>query len=547
MGTKQIEEIILKVSIDDSRATSNISRYDSVAKKATITNNSLSQSFGSLKGIIAALGLAKLGKEAFDIAVQYDKIHQSLKTVTGSQSAANAEFEFLNKLADDLGVTLPSIAEGYTKLFASLQGAGIARNIARELTQGVAELSTAMGLAESDTSGITRALAQMASKGKISSEELQQLAERGVDSFGIASRAIGVTTKELSKMLEQGEVISSEFLPKFGDQLRKEFGGAAKEASESAQANINRLKNEWARALDDMGGAITKFVPVLTSLLRGFNEVVEAVDETARGFNIWIGELFGIAEATDISIEKDLALARAKRKAAAEAKRNAQEVAKEKAEIEKLNKAYEALSAIGQIGRDFILAEDLEKIRDDLKLTTLEFEKLSPAILDALSKGADTKTIKETLKSTISAFKQELNKVVDPKEQKESFKGAFDGLINSALELKNALNMKDVLGLNEKEFEKIGKRALAAAASSGQSTKQLREQVNLLRRLGTFDEKKKAKDLIMPELKGTTFEAGTAAATEFLEKNKVDMERNELLTKIEKNTKNNNKTTIVAK
>ena len=304
--SKKIEEIILKVSVDDSGAVTKLNKYSSVTEKADQNTRNLSGSSLKLKAALAGLAFTalKVGKEASQVALKYDKINNSLKTVTGSASQANEEMKFLDELSNNLGVSVTSLAGDYTKLFGSIKGAGLGKEVTRELATGIAELSTAMGLAESDTAGITRAIAQIGAKGKLSTEELLQLGERGVDAFGIASRAIGVTTKELSKMLEKGEIISEEFLPKFAQQMRKEFADPAKEASNSAQANINRLKNEWERSIQGMGDAILKFVPILTKGIQMVNGFFSSINEVVGEANLFANALVGVEDSGDNSLAR---------------------------------------------------------------------------------------------------------------------------------------------------------------------------------------------------------------------------------------------------
>jgi tape measure domain-containing protein len=544
MGTKQIEEIILKVSIDDSKAEAQLNKYNSAMGQTNKSTSSLTKGLGVLGGVLAAVGFAKIGKEAFNIALQYDKINNSLKTVTGSQAEANSQFKFLNELADELGVSVPSIAAGYTKLFASMKGAGLSVAVTQELTRGVSELSTAMGLTSEDTGGLTRALSQIAAKGKVSTEELQQLAERGVDAFGLASRAMGVSTKEMAKMLSMGEVISADFLPKFGAQMRKEFAGAAADAAGSAQANINRLSNEWNRALVDMGSATHKFIPVLTSLVKGFNNVAEATGETVTGFNLWLDELMGITDQSGAADEAAIKLGASKRRQAAEAKKNAAIVAEETAEQNKLLATMKKLEALNTLGAGFMNAKSLDEMRDKLQLTKSEFEKLKPVILDALSKGIDTTVLTANVKSFVSAFKEDLNTL--PEQILKNIKSPFDEVIKEASQMQKALDLSKTLGLNEKEFSKIS-ATLKKALDQNIPIDKIKASIQGLRDLGVFDEKAQIKQVELPKLSGTTFEAGTAAATEFLKNNELEVERNELLKKVVKGVQDGNKNRIITK
>jgi tape measure domain-containing protein len=130
-----------------------------------------------------------------------------------------------------------------------------------------------MGLSGEQTEGAFLALGQMMSKGTVSAEELRgQLGERIPGAFQIAAKAMGVTTAQLGKMMQQGEVVASEFLPKFGNELEKRFGKQAAGASESLQANLNKLDASWQRLKVSIGNellpVIVKIVKVLSDLLK---------------------------------------------------------------------------------------------------------------------------------------------------------------------------------------------------------------------------------------------------------------------------------------
>jgi len=93
-------------------------------------------------------------------------------------------------------------------------------------------------------SGSVNATQQMISKGVISSEELrQQLGESLPGAFQIAARAMGVTTQELSKILEQGQVLSEDFLPKFAQQLSAETANGVAGAANSSVSAVTAFNN----------------------------------------------------------------------------------------------------------------------------------------------------------------------------------------------------------------------------------------------------------------------------------------------------------------
>jgi predicted chitinase len=61
--------------------------------------------------------------------------------------------------------------------------------------------------------------------------------------FQVAARSMGVTTQELGKMLEQGQVLSEDFLPKFAQQLSAETASGVAGAAGSSVSSLNNFNN----------------------------------------------------------------------------------------------------------------------------------------------------------------------------------------------------------------------------------------------------------------------------------------------------------------
>src|SRR6056297_815356 len=134
-----------------------------------------------------------------------------------------------------------------------------------------------------------KALQQMMSKGKVSAEELrQQLGERMPGSIQIMASSLGVTTQELFKMMENGELLSDEVLPKFGRELQKVFGGEASEQAEKIAASIQRLQTAFFELMSqgDLSGAaeaIDELAVTISSpdFQKSFDAIVQSMSELA--------------------------------------------------------------------------------------------------------------------------------------------------------------------------------------------------------------------------------------------------------------------------
>lgn len=199
------------------------------------------QLFGRLQAVLAALGVAKIVSDFVDANAAVQKINLTLQAVTGSSNAAAAEFDFVRSVARRLGIDVEGAANSYAQLIAASKGTQLEGEPTRRIFEAVAAAMATLGKSTSETSGVLNAITQIISKGTVQSEELRgQIGDRLPGAFGIAARAIGVTTEELSELLKKGEIGAASFLPKFAEELNRTF---ASDRFDAYGNNVARLKS----------------------------------------------------------------------------------------------------------------------------------------------------------------------------------------------------------------------------------------------------------------------------------------------------------------
>ena len=229
-------------------------RYGSAATQMTTLQRAttgLTQSVSGLNtavtGLVvgfAAFSLVGVGRDVIETALAFERIDKTLVAATGSAELAGAEMKLLRAQAEELGLDLRSSALEFAKLAAAAKGTTLEGQGARDIFRAISEASVTLSLSSEQTAGALTAIQQIISKGTVSSEELRgQLGERLPGAFQIAARAMDVSTAKLGKMLQAGEVISDDFLPKFAVELRKTFADALPDAVNSAQSAFNRFGN----------------------------------------------------------------------------------------------------------------------------------------------------------------------------------------------------------------------------------------------------------------------------------------------------------------
>jgi tape measure domain-containing protein len=202
----------------------------------------------AIRGAIGSIGLIALGAQAVETALRFQRFEKGLEIATGSASQAADEIKFLRDMADTLGVRFITLAENFTGLAAAARGTALEGKATRDVFEAVTKAIVATGGSTEQVNGALLAVQQIMSKGTVSAEELRgQLGERLPGAFQIAARAMGVTTAELGKLLEKGDVASTDFLPKFADQLGKELPANL----QTADAAFQRFQT----ALDDVANS----------------------------------------------------------------------------------------------------------------------------------------------------------------------------------------------------------------------------------------------------------------------------------------------------
>lgn len=223
----------------------------------------------------AVTGAAFSMKKALDAAKDIDTLETKLKVATKSSELMRSKFDELSTVSDVMGLSLESLAGSYAKFKIASDLAGTSATDTEKIFYSVATASSAMKLSADETEGVFKALEQMMSKGTVQTEELKgQLGERLPGAFSLAAKAMGVTTAELGKMLEQGQVMASDMLPKLADELNKTFAEGAVDASNSLQASYNRLGNSFT----NLKGVINQTLKNL-GIIEYFSSAVKKVEE----------------------------------------------------------------------------------------------------------------------------------------------------------------------------------------------------------------------------------------------------------------------------
>lgn len=228
---------------------------------------------------VAAVGAAIVatGKICFDAALQADRLSKAYTTIANSAQGAEKQLAFIRETSNRLGLEFYGTAEAAKTFFAAGKGTSLEKDL-NNIFEGVSAAGAALALSQDDLNGIYLALGQMVSKGKVQAEELRgQLGERLPGAFQLAAKAMGMTTAELDKAMQKGEVLASDLLPKLGSTLKNEFGDAAVDAADGAQGAVNRLSTAWTDLKANIGDS-EALIDMINRVTSGLKTLAEYAD-----------------------------------------------------------------------------------------------------------------------------------------------------------------------------------------------------------------------------------------------------------------------------
>ncbi len=243
-------------------------------------------SFGGTGGAIVggAIG-AQVGqlRQALGATAEYaaslSKLQIALRGVTTSAVEYQESLEFIQKSTKTFALPQEIITRQFTKLQASVQGAGGSLKDTKIAFNGIVAAVRATGGSLQDIDSALTATSQVFSKGKVSAEELrQQIGERLPGAFTLFAESIGKTPQELDKSLEKGEVSLQDFLT-FTKAIFERYGENAAVIATGPEAAGDRLKVALEQLSQTTGQLLA---PIGASFQDTFTQIANSIRLASR-------------------------------------------------------------------------------------------------------------------------------------------------------------------------------------------------------------------------------------------------------------------------
>jgi len=233
----------------------------------------------SLKYI--AIGMAGIVTASVVMSAKMDMTKRAFETLTGSVQKAQEHLDALEKF----GATTPFEFAGLTEASKKMQAYGFGVDAVIPVLTVLGDASMAVGLGQEGIDRVTLAIGQMNAKGKLTAEEMRQLAETGLPVWDILASKMNITTAKAMELSKKGAISAKEGITAILTGLEDRFGGMMDKVAGEIPQSFSNMKDSVSSIMRTLGSNITEAFDLKTKFKN-------AAD--------WMGEFAAVAKQSGI-------------------------------------------------------------------------------------------------------------------------------------------------------------------------------------------------------------------------------------------------------
>jgi tape measure domain-containing protein len=235
-----------------------------------------------IAGAFAVGSIIAFGKQVAQIGAVFDNLTIRVNSLAGGVEKGAVVMEKLARMSNRLGIDLKVLTENYINFISAAKSSGMALSTAERAFNSMNKAMAGAGVNAQTQTQVFQSLQMMIGKTTISSMQLKQIFMAMPESMDVMAQTLGITTKELNKMLKSGEVMAGDILPKFARNMELALGADAQEMAQSMQGLINKLTNSWDNfyRIVSNSGAVQI---VLKGLITSLDAVAKGMDVVNKG------------------------------------------------------------------------------------------------------------------------------------------------------------------------------------------------------------------------------------------------------------------------
>lgn len=304
LGNQNEVGVRISTKADNSGIDKAESRLSSFAKTAQAGALGVIGGFTALAGAAAAAGLG-----AIKMAADMEQSQIAFTTLLDDADKAKSFLSDLFQFAAETPFEIKGLQDASRKLLAF----GFESKEIIPMMTDIGDAVAALGGGEFEIDRVTRALGQMRAKGKVSAEEMMQLAELGIPVWELLADKIGTDIPTAMDLASKGAISGMDGINAILEGMNKKFGGSMKAQSETINGLFSTLKDNVAMMAIDVGNElidafnIKELMKSAIPLIKSFgdtikNNIIPFLKENTGLIKIWAGVIGGMLVAAFIAL-----------------------------------------------------------------------------------------------------------------------------------------------------------------------------------------------------------------------------------------------------
>ena len=239
----------------------------------------------ALVSAMAALGVGLSVKALADTADQFATLQAKVKVAVGETGNFQEAMAGVYQVAIQTNSNLDSTASLFSQLNKIGKDMGLSQQQALDLTKTInMAVKVGGGSAESSNAAVTQ-LIQSLQSGVFRGDEFNSVMEQAPGIADALAKSLGVTTGELRKMAENGELTAERVIKALQEQSGAIQAQYDKFPTTISQA-LQRISTAWTMLIGEMdqaSGASSRVAQVLVYIADNLGELKRFVDDAANG------------------------------------------------------------------------------------------------------------------------------------------------------------------------------------------------------------------------------------------------------------------------
>ena len=298
---QQAERAFIDFHTEVGKANNSLKHTDTAAQTAQKGLNGAKFAVNALAGAMATLGVGLGIRELSQVADTYTNLSARINIATKDGGDFKSAMAGVHQVALMTNSSLSATGDLFTRLNAVGKDMGMTQQQALDLTKTVTQAIQIGGGSAQASEAAVQQFIQAMQGGVLRGEEFNSIMENG---FGVAealAKGLGVTTGELRKMAENGE-LSAERVVKALQGQASEVQKTYDQFPTTISNALQRISTSWEiliGKMDQSNGASATVAEWLVTIASNMDVVETLLNDIGEGF-IWVGDQFKRIDTTTI-------------------------------------------------------------------------------------------------------------------------------------------------------------------------------------------------------------------------------------------------------